>query len=131
MYKSLIYLASLALFFLPRLCSAALLSNPGFESGIIGNSASLPGWQKYNTNAYNLSNPAIARSGTNFLKVYQSFSGSVNQSGVYHDYISGPGAAYSADGWAYTATNDALAGQNAAWIEVTFRNAFGNILALY
>jgi beta-glucanase (GH16 family) len=131
MNKLMIYWAFLALCLLPRLCAAALLSNPGFESGVIGNSTSLPGWQKYNTNAYNLSNPAIARSGTNFLKVYQSFSGSVNYSGVYQDYISGPGAAYSADGWAYTPTNDALAGQNAAWIEVTFRDAAANILALY
>jgi hypothetical protein len=123
MHKSLICWACLALCLLPRLCTAALLSNPGFDSGVIGNSASLPGWQKYNTNAYNLSNPAIARNGTNFLKVYQAFTGTVNYSGVYQDYISGPGAAYSADGWAYTATNDALAGQNAAWIEITFRDA--------
>src|SRR5207245_256401 len=71
-YKSRICWILLALCLLPRLCTAVLLSNPGFESGVTGNSASLPGWQKYNTNAYNLSNPAIARSGTNFLKVYQS-----------------------------------------------------------
>jgi hypothetical protein len=107
------------------------LSNPGFESGVIGNSASLPGWQTYGPNAYNQSSATTAHGGTNYLKVYQSFSGSVNYSGVYQDYISGPGAAYSADGWAYTATNDALAGQNVAWLEVTFRDAAANILGLY
>ena len=129
--KSQICGACLALCFWTGPCTASLLSNPGFESGVTGNSASLPGWQTYGPNAYNQSNPSIAHSGTNFLKVYQSFSGSVNYSGIYQDYISGPGASYSAEGWAYTATNDAVAGQNAAWIEVTFRDAAANILALY
>ncbi len=51
--------------------------------------------------------------------------------GVYQDNLSGPGAVYAADGWAYTSASDTLAGQNAAWIEVTFRDASANILALY
>jgi beta-glucanase (GH16 family) len=131
MQTSQIWRAVIALCVWSPLCTAALLSNPGFESGLTGSSTNLPGWQTYGPNAYNESSPAIAQSGTNYLKVYQSFSGSVNYSGVYQDYISGPGAIYSADGWAYTATNDTLAGQNVAWIEVTFRDAAANILALY
>ena len=111
--------------------AAGLLSNPGFESDVAGQSQSFPGWQIYGVNVYSLSSTAIAHRGTNYLKVYQQFNGSVNTAGVYQDYISGPGAVYAADGWAYTAASDTLAGQNVAWIEVTFRDAYANILALY
>src|SRR5690348_9900010 len=97
--------------------SSNLLSNPGFE---LDHDQTLQGWQRYGPNVYNEST-VIAHDGTNYLKVYQSFAGTVNYSGVYQDYISGPGAIYSADGWAYTVTGDALSGNNAAWIEITFR----------
>jgi beta-glucanase (GH16 family) len=39
--------------------------------------------------------------------------------------------AYSADGWAFTLGADKIGGGNLAWVEVTFRNASGNILSLY
>jgi len=55
----------------------------------------------------------------------------LNYTGIYQDYISGPGATYTADGWAKTISTDVLAGQNMAWIEVTFRDANANVLALY
>jgi len=111
--------------------AANLLSNPGFESDLGGQSGSLPGWQTYGANTYSLTDGTVAHSGTNYFKVYQAFNGVVNQNGIYQDYISGPGATYTADGWAYTAASDALAGQNVAWVEVTFRDASANILALY
>jgi len=110
--------------------AASLLSNPGFEAGG-SQSGSLPGWTAYGGNAYNETSRAIAHSGSNYFKVYQAFNGQVNYTGVYQDYISGPGAVYAADGWAYTASNDKIAGQNTAWLEVTFRDAGGNVLALY
>jgi beta-glucanase (GH16 family) len=88
------------------------------------------GWKTYGANTFNQSGAPV-RTGNNYFKVYQAFTGAVNYSGIYQDYISGPGATYVADGWAYTASGDALAGQNAAWIEVTFRDANGTILALY
>ncbi len=106
-------------------CGASVLSNPGFEY-----TPGLTGWTGYGPNVYNETG-ADAHSGTNYFKIYQSFSGSVNYSGIYQDYISGPGAAYTADGWAKTLPTDILAGQNLAWIEVTFRDANANILALY
>ena len=106
--------------------AASLLLNPGFELG-----SSFGGWQTYGANTYNLSSATQAHGGTNYLKVYQAFTGAVNYDGIYQDFIAGPGAAYDADGWLFTATNDAVAGQNAAWIEVTFRDANANILALY
>lgn len=111
--------------------AASLLLNPGFESDPAGAIPAFPGWQSYGVNVYGQTNAALAHTGTNYLKVYQAFNGSVNFEGIYQDYISGPGAVYAADGWAYTATNDTLAGQNVAWMEITFRDANANTLALY
>jgi len=88
-------------------------------------------WNTYGENVYAETSAAIAHSGSNYLKVYQEFNGAVNYSGVYQDDLSGPGAVYAGDGWAYTLASDILAGQNAAWIEVTFRDASANILALH
>lgn len=113
------------------LLAANVLSNPGFESNVPGTTSEIPGWNPYGGNAYIITDAAIAHNGTNFFKVYQNFSGAVNYTGIYQDYISGPGAVYSANGWTYTSAGDTLAGKNAAWIEVTFRDASANILALY
>ncbi|HEY3857338.1 MAG TPA: glycoside hydrolase family 16 protein [Verrucomicrobiae bacterium] len=65
------------------------------------------------------------------LKIYQRFTGSVNYTGIYQDNLSGAGTKYSADGWAFVPPSDILSGKNQAWIEVTFRDARMNILALY
>jgi beta-glucanase (GH16 family) len=113
------------------LMAGNMLTNPGFESDPIGQTQTLPGWSSYGGNAYSETSPTAARSGTNYFKVYQAFNGQLNYTGIYQDYISGPGATYTADGWAKTISTDVLAGQNAAWIEVTFRDANANVLALH
>ena len=115
-------------------CAASLLTNPGFEADPQGQTTALLGWNTYSGgsgNVFSETSASLAHSGTNYLKVYQAFTGSVNYNGVTQDNLSGPGAVYSADGWAYTLSSDALAGQNVAWIEVTFRDAAANVLALY
>ena len=103
-----------------------ILANSGFEAAQIP----LP-WNTYGPNVYVDTSTALAHGGTNYLKVYQAFNGAVNYTGVYQDNLSGPGAVYAADGWAYTSASDTLAGQNAAWIEISFRDAGANILAVY
>ncbi len=110
--------------------AATVLTNSGFESDPAGQNQTLPGWSAYGGNAYNETG-ADAHSGTNYFKVYQAFNGQVNYTGVYQDYISGPGATYAADGWAKTISTDAIAGQNIAWLEVSFRDANASMLALY
>ena len=120
----------LAVFVTP-LIAGDLLTNPGFESDPIGQTQTIPGWTQYGGNTYSETSPTLAHSGTNYFKVYQAFNGHVNYTGIYQDYISGPGVGYSADGWAYTRLSDKLAGQNIAWIEVTFRDANASVLALY
>src|SRR5690348_12127078 len=82
----------------PPARASNLLSNPGFEADPPGESQTILAWHLYGPNVYNENDSAIARSGTNYLKVYQSFNGSLNHGGCYQDYISGPGATYSADG---------------------------------
>lgn len=124
--------AILAALWCGRLPAATLLSNPGFETDGAGQNQSFPGWQIYGPNSYSETAAASAHGGTNYLKVYQAFNGATNFDGIYQDYISGPGASYAAGGWAYVPwSTDRLAGQNAAWIEVTFRDANAKVLALY
>ena len=110
--------------------AANLLLNPGFEYCPAGQTTSLPGWTSYGPNNYGETG-ASAHSGTNYFKAYQSFSSATNVGGIYQDYISGPGADYAADGWAFTPSGDVIAGQNLSWIEVSFRDADGAMLALY
>src|SRR5215469_8186513 len=129
--RVLIVLLSGAWLMLTPLAEASLLSNPGFESDPPGQNQNVVAWQLYGTNTYSESNASLSHTGTNYFKVYSALNGTLNDSGCYQDYISGPGATYSADGWAYTASGDSIAGQNVAWIEVTFRDANAKILALY
>ena len=113
------------------LLAGNVLTNPGFESDPIGQNQTLLGWSSYGGNTCSETSQVIAHSGTNYFKVYQAFNGQLNYTGIYQDYISGPGATYTADGWAKTISTDVLAGQNMAWIEVTFRDANANVLVLY
>ncbi len=130
--KILVLLAALGiLIFRGHSASATnLLSNPGFELNPSPGTENLIGWTTYGQYTYDESD-TNAHTGSNYFKVYQTFAGSVNYSGIYQDTISGPGATYAADGWAKTLSSDQIAGQNVAWIEVTFRDADANVLALY
>jgi hypothetical protein len=71
------------------------------------------------------------RNGTNALKVYGQFTGSTNYSGVYQDVHVTAGQTFTADGWIFTSGGDELAAGNSAWVEVSFRDASSNQLALY
>lgn len=114
-----------------RVHAANLLVNPGFEMDPPGQPTTIPGWTRYGLgNTYGQTG-GNAHTGTNYFKVYQGFIGAVNDNGIHQDYLSAPGATYSAEGWAYTSATDTLAGQNIAWIEVTFRDATAKVLALY
>jgi beta-glucanase (GH16 family) len=111
--------------------AANTLTNPGFELAPPGESQTIPGWVQYGGNTFSETDSTTAHSGSNYFKVFQFFNGIVNYSGVFQDNITGPGAVFTADGWAYTSSGDKLAGDNVAWLEVTFRDAGGNILTLY
>ena len=107
--------------------AANVLANPGFET------AGLAGWTTFGPNNSSENTAGIAHGGVNFYKVYGAFSGAQNYTGIYQDNPSVPGAVYSADGWAYTLGSDGggIHGQDATWLEVSFRDASYNALALY
>jgi beta-glucanase (GH16 family) len=110
--------------------AANALTNPGFETG------DLTGWTTYGNSIGNVSvqsGGSGAHSGAYYLKTYGQFIGAQNYSGVYQDNPSAPGAIYSADSWAYTLGSDGggIHGRDAIWLEVSFRDASDNALALY
>jgi beta-glucanase (GH16 family) len=110
-------------------CGANLLSNPGFES------AGLANWTAYgnaigNVVLQNITNRPVF-DGTNVFKVYGQFTGATNYSGIYQDVSAGAGQNFTANGWMLTPSDDEIAGTNAAWIEISFRDAAQNVLSLY
>ena len=108
-----------------------VLTNPGFESDASGQNAGLLAWQIVGQNSSNETGAGSAHGGVNYYKVYQAFNGVPNTNGIYQDTISGAGAVYAAGAWIYTSASDVLAGQNSGWVEVSFHNAAGAVLALY
>ena len=109
-------------------CSGNVLPNPGFELGGLAN------WNTYGADFNTLlgsSNSLPVHSGSNVFKLFGQFTGSENYSGVFRDTPTVPGAAFTADSWALTPNSDSIAGGNTVWIEVSFRNAAENILAMY
>src|SRR6266478_4869426 len=104
-----------------------VLTNPGFET------TGLAGWTTFRPNNYSESTAGIAHGGVNYYKVYGSYNGAQNYTGIYQDNPAAPGAIYSADGWAYTLGSDGggIHGQDAIWLEVSFRDSSYNALALY
>ena len=102
---------------------ANALLDPGLEK------PDLPDWTRYGSNVY--SETTSLQSGARSLKVFGQFNGGTNLSGVYQDVPAAAGKSFSANGWMFTPTGDRIAGDNTAWIEVSFRDAGGNILSLH
>jgi beta-glucanase (GH16 family) len=119
------YAALVALLFAGEMHAANILTNSGFET------ASLAGWTPFGANNYSQSGAGVAHGGVNYCKVYGQFNGATNYTGIYQDNPSAPGAIYSADGWAYSLSSDYIRGQDLIWLEVSFRDASYNTLALY
>src|ERR1035437_3039509 len=116
--------ALVPLLFAGEMHAANILTNSGFET------ASLAGWTPFGANNYSQSG-GVAHGGVNYCKVYGQFNGATNYTGIYQDNPSAPGAIYSADGWAYSLSSDYIRGQDLIWLEVSFRDASYNALALY
>jgi beta-glucanase (GH16 family) len=105
--------------------AANILTNSGFET------ANLASWSTFGPNNYVLSGASVAHGGTCYYKVYGQFNASYNCTGIYQDIPSAPSNTCTADGWAYTLSSDKIRGQDLIWLEVSFRDAAYNALALY
>jgi hypothetical protein len=115
----------IALSFAGETRASNILTNSGFET------AGLAGWTTFGGNNYSQTGAGVAHGGINYCKVYGQFNASTNYTGVYQDSPSAPGAIYSADGWACSLSSDNIKGQDLVWLEVSFRDASYNALALY
>jgi beta-glucanase (GH16 family) len=120
--------AALVVFlFAGEIHAANILANPGFESG------SLSSWTTFGANNSIQSGGSGAHGGTSYYKVYGQFIAATNYTGSYQDIPSAPSNPYTADGWAYTLYSDGggIHGKDTIWLEVSFRDASFNALALY
>lgn len=110
--------------------AANALGDPGFEQ-TPATTQPILGWTSYGPNTYVESDPAHAHAGSNYFKVYGAFSGTDNYAGVTQDINTGPGAVFNAQAWAFSLAGDTVHGQDQFWVEVTFRDAAAQTLALY
>ena len=102
-----------------------ILTNSGFEA------AGLAGWSTFGPNNSSQTGADVAHGGVNYCKIYGQFNSATNYTVVYQDNPSAAGAIYSADGWVCSLSSDNLKGQDLVWLEVSFRDASSNALALY
>lgn len=103
--------------------SLAKVANPGFELG----TGTVPTrWTKFG-NVYR--EPINARSGTQSLKMFGNFTGGTNDSGAYQSIPIKTGQTLSASVYAMTPTNDAMVGNNQAYMRLVYRNAANQTIA--
>ncbi len=117
------------------------LVNPGFENGTAGWTAYGNGGNIETTgnHYYNANNNVNALSvqvyeGLKVQKVFPTFTGGANYSGLYQDIPTGQGSTWAATAKMLTASQDQISvwtgtGTNQCWLEVTFRDGSDNILA--
>lgn len=118
-----------------------VLANPGMESGLSSwtcyGRTGQEGWYSYALAT--VPDPVV--SGNNSFKVYAGWNGDPNWNGTYQDAACLPTSVFTATGWFRTKSTDRIVGTygagaaadngNTAWLEVTFRDAGNNVLALY
>jgi hypothetical protein len=143
--RSQIYfgLVGLGLLLCPMAVQAAnVLANSSMESGLSTDwtcygRTGQEGWYSYAL----ASVPDPTVTGNNSFKVYAGWNGDPNFNGTYQEVACLPTSVFTADGWFRTKAGDQITGTygagdvpdsgNICWIEVSFRDAGSNVLALY
>lgn len=119
-------LMALILGFAPKAGAINLLINPGFEAGfdpwVVNSSVTWNYYVEYQNTPH---------SGNLLFKAFGGWTTTDNYCSLHQDNYSSPGNTYSAGGWIYSSSGDALAGNNSAYYEVWFRDAGGGTLAIY
>ncbi len=118
-------IALMAFLFTGEMHAANILTNSGFET------AGLASWSAFGANSSSQTGAGVAHSGINYCKLYGQSIGATNYTGLYQDNSSAPGAIYSAGGWVCSLSSDNIKGRDLIWLEVSFRDASKNALALY
>jgi hypothetical protein len=118
-----------------------ILANSSMESGFSGwtcyGRTGQEGWYSYALAT--VPDPTVT--GNNSFKVYAGWNGDPNWNGTYQEAACLPTSTFTASGWFRTKTSDKIVGTygggevpdsgNTCWLEVTFRDAGNNVLALY
>lgn len=119
------------------------LANSGFENGLVswnayGNGGNIEsqGNLYYNGGVPAGASNVLVYEGTKVQKVFPTFTGTANYSGVYQDVPTGAGSVWAATAKCLTHHQDQIGvwapdGTNQCWIEVTFRDSGDNVLATY
>jgi hypothetical protein len=110
-----------------QVLAANIPGNPGFETGNFTNGTT------FGSDNDALSGASQAHSGNYYYKVCGQFNGATNYTAIYQDNLSAPGNTYTADGRVFSrgSDGDGIHGQDAIWLEISFRDASDNALALY
>lgn len=93
---------------LPRAASANVLANPGFESG-------LTGWFPFGNAFAEASNPPaiVPHSGNGVAKMFGNFSGGFNVTGLFQEFATTPGTAWTMSCFSRHFSGDAMVGGGA------------------
>ena len=102
---------------------ANVLENPSFESG------NLDGWTSISPNIAATS--AGARSGSDSIHIPSISPEAEGDTGAYQDVPALPGDRFRAEAWIFSPINDPISGTTSAFIEISFRDANGEVLTLY
>jgi hypothetical protein len=99
-----------------------ILHNPGFESDIENWSV----WPENLTNYIVVTEPVLH--GNHSLKLFGQNSGTTNSISVYQTFNPSQGDEFTFSGYAYSASDDPISGDNSAYLELTFFDENWNIL---
>ena len=99
-----------------------ILLNPGFESDFENWSV----WPENLTNYSVVTEPVLH--GNHSLKLFGQNSGTTNSIAVYQSFNPSQGDEFTFSGYAYSASDDPISGDNSAFFELTFFDANWNIL---
>jgi beta-glucanase (GH16 family) len=121
------WVAFMVLLFAGEMRAQNILSDTNFATG---NLTSLTNWITFGTNNY-VESGSPALSGNYYYRVYGNLDGVTNFTGIYQEIPAAPGNTYTASGWAYSLSSDAIHGDDSIWIEVTFQNSNYTALADY
>ena len=99
-----------------------ILLNPGFESDFVNWSV----WPENLTNYSVVTEPVLH--GNHSLKLFGQNSGTTNSIAVYQSFNPSQGDEFTFSGYAISASDDPISGDNSAFFELTFFDANWNIL---